>query len=45
MNNVYKYLANQEEHNRKKKFKEEYTYFFNIFEIEYKDEFIFEWLD
>jgi putative transposase len=45
MNSVYKYIANQEEHHRKKTFKQEYTHFLKKFEIEYKDEFIFEWID
>lgn len=34
MNHVYQYIANQEEHHRKKTFKEEYFDFLEKFEIE-----------
>lgn len=43
--NVYQYIANQEEHHRKKTFREEYMDFLHKFEIEYKKEHLFEWLD
>ena len=43
--NVYQYIANQEEHHRKKTFKEEYIDFLQKFEIEYNEKFLFEWID
>lgn len=43
--NVYQYIANQEEHHRKKKFKEEYLDFLQTFEIEYNEKYLFEWID
>ncbi len=42
---VYRYILNQEEHHRKRTFREEYLDFLQKFEIEYKDEYLFEWLD
>ena len=43
--NVYNYIANQEEHHRKKTFKEEYIDFLQKFEIKYDEKFLFHWLD
>jgi len=38
---VYKYIQNQEEHHRKRTFKEEYLGFLKEYKIEYDEEFIF----
>jgi putative transposase len=43
--NVYHYIANQEEHHRTKTFREEYIHFLQKFEIEYAEKYLFEWLD
>lgn len=43
--NVYQYIANQEEHHKKKTFKEEYLGFLQKFEIEYNEKYLFEWID
>ena len=43
--NVYQYIANQEEHHRKKTFKEEYLEFLHRFDIEYNEKYLFEWLN
>ena len=43
--NVYQYIMNQEEHHKKKTFKEEYLEFLHRFCIEYNDEYLFEWLN
>lgn len=43
--NVYQYIANQEEHHRKKTFKEEYLDFLQKLEIEYNEKYLFEWID
>jgi putative transposase len=42
---VYQYVANQEEHHKKRTFKEEYTDFLQKFEIEYNEKYLFDWLD
>ena len=43
--NVVRYILNQKEHHKKKTFKKEYIEFLEAFEIEYKDEYLFEWYD
>ena len=45
LDNVVKYILNQEEHHKKKNFKDEYLEFLDKFEIEYKDEYLFDWID
>lgn len=42
VDNVVKYILNQEEHHRKKTFKEEYLDFLRKFDIEYDDKYVFE---
>lgn len=42
---VVKYILNQEEHHKKKTFKEEYLGFLEKFEIEYDSEYLFEWIE
>jgi REP element-mobilizing transposase RayT len=44
-NNVIQYIMNQEERHKKKTFKEEYLELLNKFEIEYKDEYVFEFYE
>ena len=39
--NVVKYIKNQEEHHRKKTFKEEYKWFLKKFQIDYDEQYIF----
>ena len=36
---------NQKEHHNTKTFKEEYIQFLKKFEIEFKDEYLFEWIE
>ncbi len=43
--NVYEYILNQEEHHRKKTFKEEYVYFLQKFAIEHDEKYLFEWIE
>ncbi|RZL30558.1 MAG: IS200/IS605 family transposase [Pedobacter sp.] len=43
--NVYQYIANQEEHHRTKTFKEEYLEFLKKFEIEHDEKYLFDWMD
>ena len=45
LDNVIRYIGNQKEHHRKKTFKEEYKEFLTLFQIEHKDEYLFEWID
>ena len=45
IDNVYNYILNQEEHHKKKTFKEEYLDFLQKFEIEYNEKYLFEWID
>ena len=43
--NVYKYILNQESHHEKKTFKEEYIDFLEKFEVEFEGKYLFDWLD
>ncbi len=45
LDNVIKYIINQKEHHKTKTFKEEYMQFLKKFEIEFKHEYLFEWID
>lgn len=40
--NVYNYILNQEEHHKKRTFKEEYIQFLRKFEVEYDERFLFD---
>lgn len=42
---VTKYILNQEEHHKKRNFKDEYLDLLNKFEIEFKEEYLFEFYD
>lgn len=42
---VIKYILNQKNHHRKKSFKEEYIEFLRKFEIDFKEEYLFEWIE
>ncbi len=43
--NVYQYILNQEEHHRKKTFKDEYIEFLQKFGIEFNEKYLFDWLN
>ena len=45
LDDVYKYILNQEEHHHKRTFKEEYLDFLEKFEIEHDVRYLFEWID
>lgn len=45
LDNVVKYILNQEEHHKKKTFKDEYLDFLEKFEIEYDEKYVFEWIE
>lgn len=42
---VVNYILNQELHHKKKTFKEEYIEFLNAFEIEFQEQYLFEFYD
>ena len=42
---VYKYIQNQEKHHQKKTFKEEYLAFLNKYEVEFEDQYLFDFFD
>ncbi|UUV22388.1 IS200/IS605 family transposase [Paenimyroides aestuarii] len=44
VDNVVKYILNQEEHHKKKNFKEEYLDFLQKFEIDYNEKYLFNWV-
>lgn len=44
LDNVIGYIMNQKEHHKKQTFKEEYVLLLQKFEIEYKGEYLFEWI-
>ena len=45
LTDVIRYIEIQKKHHQKRTFKEEYLAFLKAFEIEYKDEYLFEWID
>ena len=45
IDNVYKYILNQEIHHQKKSFKEEYLELLRRFEIDYQEEYLFDFYD
>jgi REP element-mobilizing transposase RayT len=45
LDNVIAFINNQKEHHKKQTFREEYKEFLTKFQIEYKDEFISDWID
>ncbi len=44
LDNVIAYIMNQKQHHKKKTFKEEYIGFLEKFNVEFKDEYLFEWI-
>ena len=45
LDKVIGYINNQKQHHKKQSFKEEYIAFLKEFQIEFKNEYLFEWLD
>ncbi len=45
LDKVIRYIKNQKEHHRVISFKEEYIEFLKRFKVEYKDEYLFEWIE
>lgn len=42
---VVKYILNQKEHHQRHSFKDEYVEFLRKFDIPYKEQFLFDWID
>lgn len=42
---IYNYIKNQEEHHKKEKFESEYKFMLQEHQIEYKPEYLFQWID
>jgi len=45
IDSVIKYIINQKEHHKKQTFRVEYLDFLRKFEIEFKDEYLFKWIE
>ncbi len=45
LDNVIQYIQKQEEHHKNKTFREEYLDFLHKFEIAFKDEYLFDWME
>lgn len=45
INSVCNYILNQEEHHKKKSFKNEYLDLLKEFEVEYEEKYLFEWIE
>ena len=45
LDNVINYINNQKEHHKKQTFKNEYKEFLTKFQIEHKDEYLFDWTE
>lgn len=45
LTDVIQYIENQKEHHKKQTFKDEYLAFLKTFEIEFKEEYLFNWID
>jgi putative transposase len=45
LDNVIGYIQNQKEHHNKKTFKDEYIDFLTKFAIEFKNDYLFQWIE
>ena len=45
INNVYQYIMDQKKHHKTKSFKEEYIEFLEKFKIDFKEEYLFDWIE
>ncbi len=45
IDDVIKYIINQQEHHKKQSFKEEYIDLLKKFEIEYDEKYLFDWIE
>ena len=45
IDDVYQYILNQENHHKKRTFREEYLEFLQKFDVEYDEKYLFDWLE
>ncbi len=45
ISNIIRYIENQEEHHKKKNFREEYIGYLKEYQIEYNPKYLFDWID
>lgn len=45
LDQVIKYIMNQKNHHKKQTFKNEYCGFLSRFDVEFRDEYLFDWID
>lgn len=45
LDNVIGYIKNQKEHHKKRSFKDEYIDFLEKFDVEFKNEYLFQWIE
>jgi len=45
LDDVIRYIMNQKQHHKKHTIRDEYTALLRLFEIEFKDEYLFEWIE
>jgi putative transposase len=45
MDTIYNYIQDQEAHHNKKSFRDEYTEILKKFNVEYKEEYLFDWIE
>ena len=45
LNNIYNYIVKQEQHHKKRSFREEYTEFLKKYNVKYNDRYLFEFFD
>lgn len=45
LDNVIRYIINQKEHHKNMTFKEEYTRFLKKFNVEYNEQYLFNWIE
>lgn len=45
LTNVIRYIENQKEHHKKKTFKQEYLEFLTNFNIQFKNDYLFDWIE
>lgn len=45
LDNVISYIQNQKEHHKKQTFRQEYLDFLQKFQVEFKEEYLFEWIE
>jgi putative transposase len=45
IDNVYKYILNQEEHHKKRSFREEYTALLKVFGVEFGEQYLFDFFE